>query len=495
MKKPNIIFILADDLGEWGLGCYGNDEIITPNIDRLAAEGVRFENFFCTSPVCSPARASILTGRIPSQHGVHDWIRSGNIDVDILDRDQKKMPRFSDERKAIEYLKDQRCYTDVLSEYNYSCGLSGKWHLGDSINSQKGFSHWFTIARGGCSYYSSDFINKGRVEIKTEYITDLIADNALEFIDTNAEQADPFYLSVHYTAPHGPWNEGEHPVEIVDLYKDIPFNSVPDRDIHPWQCNTASVGTGEKRRELLKGYYAAVTVMDQGVGRILEKLEEQGLKENTIVIFTSDNGMNMGHHGIWGKGNGTFPQNMYDTSVKVPFIISGVNNMKKGSCFTALASQYDIKPTLFDLLEMEDKSDDMELPGKSFATLLTDYEMEDRGYIVVFDEYGPVRMIRNKSHKYIHRFPEGPHEFYDLEKDPGEDNNLIGDPDSSVFIASMRKKLGDWFEAYVDPAMDGIREDVLGKGQLDLAGDYSQTDPKYAQDLSMWWQKKERTSL
>jgi choline-sulfatase len=193
IKKPNLVFILADDLGEWGLGCYGNEEIITPNIDRLASMGVRFENFFCTSPVCSPARASILTGRIPSQHGVHDWIRSGNIDGNILVGEQKQMPRFSDEKKAIEYLKGQRTYTDVLSENHYNCGLSGKWHLGDSINNQKGFSHWFTIARGGCSYYSSDFIENGRVEIKTEYITDLITENALNYIDSNRDKSDPFF--------------------------------------------------------------------------------------------------------------------------------------------------------------------------------------------------------------------------------------------------------------------------------------------------------------
>ena len=112
-KKPNIVFILSDDQGAWAMGCSGNEEIITPNLDRLAAEGMRFENFFCESPVCSPARASLLTGRIPSQHGVHDWIRDDN----------KK-------QEDIEYLAGQTAYTDILAQEGYVCGLSGKWHLG-----------------------------------------------------------------------------------------------------------------------------------------------------------------------------------------------------------------------------------------------------------------------------------------------------------------------------------------------------------------------------
>ena len=128
-SRPNIIFILSDDQGAWAMGCAGNDEIRTPNLDRLAKEGMRFENFFCASPVCSPARASILTGRIPSAHGVHDWIRSGNVDVDNLRKEVLESGLFKDERKPIEYLKGQTTYTEVLAQNGYTCGLSGKWHL------------------------------------------------------------------------------------------------------------------------------------------------------------------------------------------------------------------------------------------------------------------------------------------------------------------------------------------------------------------------------
>ena len=137
VKKPNIILLLSDDQGEWAMGCSGNHEIITPNIDRIAREGRRCKNFFCASPVCSPARATLLTGRIPSQHGVHDWLRDDN----------KK-------QEEIEYLKGQTGYTDILSRNGYVCGLSGKWHLGKSSTPQKGFDYWFAHKSGGGPYYN-----------------------------------------------------------------------------------------------------------------------------------------------------------------------------------------------------------------------------------------------------------------------------------------------------------------------------------------------------
>src|SRR5512138_2502227 len=133
MKKPNIVLFLTDDQGFWALGCAGNPEIITPNLDRLASGGIRFDNFFCASPVCSPARASLLTGRMPSAHGVLDWIRLGNL------VSPPELPVFAGDHCAIEYLQGMRAYTETLSEAGYRCGLSGKWHLGDSLNPQKGF--------------------------------------------------------------------------------------------------------------------------------------------------------------------------------------------------------------------------------------------------------------------------------------------------------------------------------------------------------------------
>ncbi len=286
---------------------------------------MRFDNFFCASPVCSPARASLLTGRMPSAHGIHDWLRRGNLPV------QPGLPVFAGDDCAIEYLQGMRAYTETLAENGYRCGISGKWHLGDSLQPQKGFSYWNVFPYGGSNHYFNPvMIRDGQAQIVQGYLTDIITDGALRFLDEAGPGEQPFYLSVHYTAPHSPWEQGQHPTELTDLYADCPFETCPEEPCHPYQINSAPRGTGQKRRELLTGYYAAITGLDRGVGAILRRLEELGLRENTLVIFGGDNGMNMGHHGIWGKGNGTFPQNMYDTSVKVPFLMSWPGHLPQG---------------------------------------------------------------------------------------------------------------------------------------------------------------------
>ncbi len=147
MQKPNIVFILSDDQGAWAMRCAGNSDIITPNLDRLAEEGILFENFFCVSPVCSPARASIITGQIPSTHGVHDFIRKGNID------NPAGGLGYNGKDRPIEYLKGMPGYTGYLAKDGYRCGLSGKWHLGASATPQKSFEYWYAHGFGGGDYY------------------------------------------------------------------------------------------------------------------------------------------------------------------------------------------------------------------------------------------------------------------------------------------------------------------------------------------------------
>lgn len=450
-KQPNILFILSDDQGEWAMGCSGNSEIQTPNLDRIAANGIRFDNFFCVSPVCSPARASLITGRIPSQHGVHDYLCEGNGGCG---------------QKAIQYLQGQIGYTDLLAENGYQCALSGKWHLGDGAVKQKGFEFWYTHQKGGGPYYNAPMFRDGKPVTESRYITDVITDEAIRFLDERDEQR-PFYLSVHYTAPHSPWI-GCHPQEYVDLYKDCPFESCPQQEPHPW-ADTEIMDGYKNPRPNLEGYYAAVSAMDANIGRLLHELDERGLTQDTLVIFTSDNGFNCGHHGIWGKGNGTFPMNMYDSSVKVPFLISQPGVIPKGSVCHNLVSAYDFMPTLLDLLNITNPCADI-LPGHSFLESLHEPEKEREGSVVVFDEYGPVRMIRSNQYKYVRRLPYGPDEFYDLVKDPREEHNLLNDPECDEKVEQMRHELDVWFNHYANPEIDGSREAVKGGGQRGLAG-------------------------
>ena len=454
---PNIVFMLSDDQGQWAAGCYGNGEIRTPSLDALAASGARFSSFFCTSPVCSPARASLLTGRIPSQHGVHDWIRDGNTGAN-----------------AAEYLRGMRGYTDVLREAGYRCGLSGKWHMGDSIRPQKGFTHWYAHQTGGGPYYGAPMIRDGECYDEPAYVTDAITDDAIEFLDRHVEDDEPFYLSVHYTAPHSPWIDS-HPADIVASYDSCEFSSCPDEPWHPWFNNNLRWGFEEQlerdgwektRRETLKGYFAAVTSMDSNIGRIISALDRHDLRRSTLVVFSADNGMNMGHHGVWGKGNGTLPQNMYDTSVKVPAIFNQIGKIPQSAVCDELVSGYDFFPTLLDYVSISNPIAE-ELPGRSFAKCL-EGESRDihRDEVVVFDEYGPVRMIRTRDWKYVHRYYYGPDELYDLSNDPNEEANLIEDSGYKTRAGDLRQRLDEWFDTWVDPELDGSREPVEGMGQL-----------------------------
>jgi arylsulfatase A-like enzyme len=252
---------------------------------------------------------------------------------------------------------------------------------------------------------------------------------------------------------------------------------------HPWQINSAPRGRGERRHELLSGYYAAITGLDRGVGALLDRLEGMGILDNTLILFSSDNGMNMGHHGIWGKGNGTFPQNMYDTSVKVPMLIAQPGSVPGGVVDDHLLSHYDIMPTLLDYLGIENE-EAHKLPGESFAPLLKGENLAEREHIVVFDEYGPVRMIRNREWKYVHRYPYGPHELYDLVHDAGEELNLVDDPAYQQQVVDMKAQLEAWFVRFVNPDLDGSKEPVAGKGQIDLVGIAGQGREAHKQD---WW--------
>lgn len=454
-KRPNIVFILSDDQGSWAAGCYGNKDVQTPHLDRLAEEGMKFNNYFCTSPVCSPARASLLTGKIPSQHGVHDWIREGNTGPN-----------------SIEYLKGQRAYTEILAENGYVCGISGKWHLGDSFQPQKGFTHWYVLQAGGSDYYGAPVVKNGQSVIESEYITHKITEDAISFIKEHGNQEHPFYISVHYTAPHSPW-VNQHPTYYMDMYEHCSLDNLENDAIHPWVLrSTVPDSVYDNPKIHLQGYYASITAMDDCIGRIVRQLEELGIRNDTLICFMSDNGFNCGQHGFWGKGNGTFPQNMYDTSIKIPAIMSHPGRIPANQAIDTLLSGYDFMPTLLDYLELSSFTPE-QLPGRSFLPILQGEKLEDDHFLVIYDEYGPVRMIRSKDWKYIHRYPYGPHELYDLVNDPSEQMNLYSPDKDHPYaskISELKSQLDEWYKEYVQVERDGVKEPVIGKGQTGLAG-------------------------
>lgn len=455
--RPNVLVVLSDDQGPWALGCAGNDELQTPALDRLAAEGTRLDRFFCASPVCSPARASLLTGRMPSAHGVHDWIRGEAYGV-VEDR-------------HVDYLEGLATTPEMLAGAGWTCGHSGKWHLGTGREPAPGFGFWYAHRTGDGPYVGAPVWREGRRESEPRYLTDAITEEALSFLDGAGAGDAPFYLAVNYTAPHSPW-VGQHPQRWLDLYADCDFASCPQEPPDPWfswEPGPVMEAMNDPRPSL-QGYFASISAMDAGIATLLARLDAGGLAESTVVVFTSDNGFSCGHHGIWGKGNATWPLNLWENSVRVPAIVRWPGHVPAGVVSDALVSACDLHPTLLDLAGV-DRPDDPLAAGSSVAPLLRgETEGGEREAVVVFDEYGGTRMVRTADWKYVLRTGDGPEELYDLDADPGERRNLAGEPAARPRARELQGVLRDWFAAHVEPGLDAWGRPVSGRGQLRPAG-------------------------
>jgi len=459
---PNILFVLTDDQGPWALG-RESPELVTPTLDRLAEEGTYLERFFCASPVCSPARASLLTGRMPSAHGVHDWLRPEGVG--------RPGPQGG-------YLEGIPTIAGELEQAGYRCAMAGKWHVGYSHEPAAGYDYWYTHRLGGGSYYHAPIwefdADRGRTTAEpretTEprYFTDAIGDHALDFLRRHAAGDDdrPFFLQLATTAPHDPWTSGNHPDQLLDLYAQTDFPSVPAPEPHPWFRREAFPDVLEHRHRNLAGYAAAVTGVDRMLSRVLAELEEQDLLEDTIVLFTSDNGFSCGHHGIWGKGNGTFPLNFWENSIRVPFIAWGPGRIAAGHASDQLISATSLFETVLELAGVTAAPDRLRA-GRSFAPLLTGDEGAEKtaaSQIVVLDEYGDNRMIRTPRWKYVAR-RRGPEELYDLDADPQEQEDLSGDPAFAALREDLSERLRSSFARSSESELDGWQLAVSGHGQ------------------------------
>ena len=450
--RSNLLVVVSDDQGPWALGCAGNRELQTPVLDRLAAVGPRLDRFFCASPVCSSARASLLTGRMPSAHGVHDWIRGEAYGI-------------ADEG-GVAYLAGLQTTPEVLAAAGWTCGLAGKWHLGTARSAPPGFAFWYAHRTGDSPYVGAPVWRAGRAEAEPRYFTDAVTEEALGFLDAQRGAAAPFYLSVNYTAPHSPW-VGQHPQGFLDRYADCDFASCPQEEPHPWfswEPGPVSAAMLDPRPSL-QGYFAAITAMDAGIGRLLAHLDSAGLCASTVVVFVSDNGFSCGQHGIWGKGNATWPLNLWENSVRVPAIVRQPGRVAAGVVLDALASACDLHPTLLDLAGVPVPADPL-AAGRSLVPVLEASGDAGRESVFVFDEYGGARMVRTAEEKLVLRAGGMPAEFYDLGEEPDERTNLLDDPGYRGRARELAGVLRDWFAAHVDPARDAFERAVSGRGQL-----------------------------
>jgi len=428
-RRTNVVFFLTDDHGAWTLPSYGCPSTHAPNIEALAVGGARFTRAFACTPVCSPSRMTYMTGRLPSHHHVQDWLR----------------PVDSYGPRSRYWLADQPTYSEALARHGYRLGMSGKWHMGHDEKAQVGFTWWNTVPGGGGKYKDPEFVKNGKLVRGEGYKTDLVAGGALEFLEEAKD--DPFFLYVPFYAPHTPYNY--QPEAYRKWYDQSTFPCFPDLPMHPWQNRGLRRMFGD--REAKHAYSALISGVDYNVGRILKRLEELGLRENTLVIFSADQGWNAGHHGVWGKGNGTWPFNMYEQSIQVPLIWNHPGRIQAGQTLHPMVSSYDFLPTILDYLGVP-APEDAKRVGRSYAPFLhgEQPQWENRLYF----EYSYVRAVRTENLKYIERTKEWPSELYDLEADPDEKRNVLEDPRYRNQLAGLRDDLHRFFERAGAPPLE-----------------------------------------
>lgn len=451
-SRPNILLFLSDDHGAWATGCYGNREVRSPILDRLAAEGTRFANAFTPSPVCSPARACLLTGRTPSQVGIHDWI-------------QEVEPAFGDR----DWLRDETTLAEILAGAGYHCGLSGKWHLGRSHVTPRGYAWYFGLPRWqGTHIEEYTYVFNDRPLPLAGNKTGFITDYALRFL-AEAPPDRPFFLQVGYIATHSPY-AGQEP-DLVALYDRATFGDIPPYRPHPWHRNEGfpqgEAYTAEDCLSRYRSYYAAVTDIDRNVGRILDALREGGRLEDTLVIYTSDHGLSLGHHGFWGKGNSTRPLNMAETSLRVPLLVRWPAVVAGGQVIEHCVDHYDTFRAICDWAGVERHLDQGQehYPGRSYRALAGGDDLADWRESR-FGEYGDLRMVRTPEYKLVQRYPAGPDELFDLRRDRGETVNLAGRPEQAATEGALRAELARFYARYEDPAARGLRVKELPQHNL-----------------------------
>lgn len=455
-KRPNILIFMSDNQSANFVGCYGNDEVKTPAIDRLAEGGALYRNAFCVNAMCSPCRASVLTGLMPSAHGVHTWLDDGLSD---------QWPAKWNAIEEFETLPDR------FKAAGYRTALIGKYHLGQAWQPPRGFDHWVTFPHGHTvSFYNNHMIDNDENYDFAGHSVDFFAQKTAQFITDQAPEDDPFFCFVPFNGPYGHWPaiKGRPTNQFAELYDDCPLASVPREGVSKavidrYTMRVVEAGAAPHERfagpmllpndtTSLKNYFSQISVIDQAVGDILHALEESGQLENTIVIFTSDHGFSLGSHGVWGHGLAAWPSSMHGPSYNVPLIIAGPGISPSQP--TTLVSQTDLANSLLALAGLPALSHPH---VDSHAIDFTDPARPHRD--AVYMEQEESRAIRTATHLYVERFthPEDGqlgNELYDLGMDPDERQNLINDPGMDEIAATLSAALHNFFADHANPTHD-----------------------------------------
>ncbi len=457
--RPNILFIMTDDHTTQAMSCYGSRINQTPNLDRIAHEGVRMDRVFCTNSICTPSRATILTGKYSHLNG-----------VPVFNRFDGSQPTVA----------------KMLQSAGYYTAMVGKWHLGSDPT---GFDYW-NILPGQGVYIDPTFYDKAGSQVYKGYVTDIIGDITIETLK-NRPKDKPFFMMSHHKAPHREWTpdekhrkqfEGKHipePVTLRDdyagrtdalheqqqsVFRDLtrmdlkltppPGLSAADRNkwlaVKPTEVEIEVNGqrkvlTGKeledwKYQRYMQDYLACVQSVDDNVGRVLDWLDANGLRDNTIVIYTSDQGFFLGEHGLFDK------RFMYEESLRMPFVARWPNVIRAGTTARAIGINCDFAPTFLDAAGLPTPPD---MQGRSFVPVWKGHVPADWRHAMYYRYYHDpgdhnTRAhygIRTESRKLIYFWKKDQWECYDLKKDPLEMHNIYNDPSQQKVVAALKQQL------------------------------------------------------
>lgn len=433
-RRPNIVFVITDDLRYDGLGCTGHPFARTPHIDRLASEGLLLKNFFVTTPLCSPSRASFLTGLYPHKHMI---INNDKLGLDVISHTLDTFPR-------------------MLREAGYETAFIGKWHMGFDDSRRPGFDHWISFK--GQGLYVQPVVNIEGIPRQLDgYMTDHLNRWALEFVEKPHEK--PFLLYLSHKAVHAPSIPAER---HETLYKDArpvrPSSAGDDRrgkpamtrkvvppdrfsleGVAPEPAEPSHGRDARDQDEWVRDQMRCLASVDEGLGQLLAALQRRGILDDTVVIFTSDNGFLHGEHGVLNNKRWA-----YEESIRVPFVMRYPPAIKPGTVRDAQVLNVDVAPTLLELARVKPQ---VRFHGRSFLPLVEGSANDRRAVLLehFVEKVGTVprwQAVRNDRWKLIH-YPEldGMDELYDLRADPGEVSNRIGEPDLQGTLGELQGEL------------------------------------------------------
>lgn len=417
--KPNIIFILTDDHRWDAFSCMGHPFLKTPNLDRIASEGILFENAFVTTSLCSPSRASFLTGQYAHQHGVvNNFTPWDNRNVTFI---------------------------ELIKKAGYDTAFIGKWHMpGEGLPKLRGLDHFisFTMLGGQGVYYDCPlFIDGVETQRKGKYITEDLTDFALKFIQK--KRHNPFCLYLSHKAAHFGFLPPKH---LNHLYDNEDLKLPPESD--PWipfTNNHPFVGQLLPMNFMYRNYCETIVSVDEQVGRILTKLDEMGIADDTVIIYAGDNGFFWGEHGLIDK------RLAYEESIRIPFFVRYPRRFTPGTR-EQMVLNIDLAPTLLDLTGVGIPSS---MQGQSLVPTLRSKNAQGRTswlyeYFPEFPTHVPGNIaVRTREYKYIEYQNEvRPKELFDLKKDPKEKTNLIKTKEGKNLASQLQAEMTRLKEEY-----------------------------------------------